>query len=344
MTQAPVKLLSFLLTALALLAPLTLVATEARAEEFVINFQTVAPDKTPWARQLERLKAKWEAESGGRIKVKIFLGRGNEKALVTKCKSGELQAVGVSTAAVADEVPEMGVFELPYLFDNLKQADKVIDNHLFPEVETLLRDNGFQLLIFSENGYRNFATKGQVIKKPEDLASLKMRTQENWIHENTYKALGGNPVRISTAEVLTSLSTGQVNGFDNTPLFAFATSWFQEIDTWTVSDHIYQPAVVMFNKAWFDKLPKDLQTLLLSARLPDAAKGEPSETEKGRTAVRELTPKLIKKLEEKKITVYKMSDAEKAVFKEKTKKVHDEFRKKVGGKGAKMLDTINKNK
>jgi TRAP-type C4-dicarboxylate transport system substrate-binding protein len=98
----------------------------------------------------------------------------------------------------------------------------------------------------------------------------------------------------------------------------------------------------MFNKAWFDKLPKDLQTLLLSARLP--LNGEPSETEKGRTAVRELTPKLIKKLEEKKITVYKMSDAEKGVFKEKTKKVHDEFRKKVGGKGTKMLDIINKNK
>jgi TRAP-type C4-dicarboxylate transport system substrate-binding protein len=50
--------------------------------------------------------------------------------------AGELQAIGVSTAAIADEVPEMGVFELPYLFDNPKQADKVIDNHLFNPVRS----------------------------------------------------------------------------------------------------------------------------------------------------------------------------------------------------------------
>jgi TRAP-type C4-dicarboxylate transport system substrate-binding protein len=139
------------------------------------------------------------------------------------------------------------------------------------------------------------------------------------------------------AEVLTSLSTNQVNGFDNTPLFAFATSWFNEIDTWTVSDHIYQPAVVVFNKQWFDSSPPDLQT--------DAAKAcAPKRPAKGRDAVRALTPKLIDKLKEKKITVYEMTPAEKAVFAQKTKKVHAEFRKKTGAKGSQLLDLIEKNK
>jgi TRAP-type C4-dicarboxylate transport system substrate-binding protein len=320
--------------ALSLVAPGVSEAQEGKT--WTMSFQTVAPANTPWARQLERLKKKWEAESGDRLKVKIFLGRGNETALVKKCQAGELQAIGVSTAAIADEVPEMGVFELPYLFDNPKQADKVIDNHLFNPVEALLKESGFQLLIFSENGYRNFATKGKVIKTPADLEALKMRTQESWIHEETYKALGGNPVRISVAEVLTSLSTNQVNGFDNTPLFAFATSWFTEIDTWTVSDHIYQPAVVVFNKQWFDSLPPDLQTMLLGVRA--------EETPKGREAVRALTPKLMDKLKEKKITVYEMTPAEKAVFAQKTKKVHAEFRKKTGAKGSQLLDLIEKNK
>lgn len=310
-------------------------AAEAEAQEYTIRFQTVAPDRTPWARQIKRLKKQWEKESDGRIKVKAFLGRGNEIALVRKCKAGELQAIGVSTAAMLEEVPAMGVFELPYLFSSTAEADRIIDNHLFGETETLLGKNGFKLLLFSENGYRNFATKGKVIKAPGDLAALKMRVQENWIHEEMYKKLGGNPVRISVAEVLTSLSTNQVNGFDNTPLFAFATSWFTEIDTWIVSDHIYQPAVVVFNKTWFDGLPKDIQEILL--------KNRKEETIKGRKSVRKITPKLLKKLEEKNITVYKMTAAEKAAFKAKTAQVHKTFRKKAGKQGAKMLDIIKKN-
>ena len=306
--------------------------SSAEAEEYVLKFQSVAPDRTPWARQLKRLKKRWEEKSEGRLKVKLFLGRGNEIALVRKCKAGELQAVGVSTAAMVEEIPAMGVFELPYLFSSTAQADKVIDNHLFKPTEELLGKNGFQLYIFSENGYRNFATKGKEIHTPADLAGIKMRVQENWIHEEMYKALGGNPVRISVAEVLTSLSTNQVNGFDNTPLFSFATSWFTEIDTWTVSDHIYQPAVVVYNKKWFDKLPKDLQEMLLADRA--------EETKKGRTAVRRLTPKLLKKLEEKGVKIYKMTDAEKADFRKKTAKVHNMFNSKGGPDGAKMLKIV----
>jgi TRAP-type C4-dicarboxylate transport system substrate-binding protein len=332
-------LLGAALAAVLLLSFVMVSPQEAAAQEgevYTMSFQTVAPKRTPWARQLNRLKKHWEKESGGRLKIKVFLGRGNEKALVRKCKAGELQAVGVSTAAMADEVPEMGVFELPYLFSSADQADKVIDNHLFEPVGEILRENGFQILLFTENGYRNFATKGKVIKSPEDLATLKMRTQENWIHEETYKALGGNPVRISVAEVLTSLSTNQVNGFDNTPLFAFATSWFSQIDTWTVSDHIYQPAVVVFNKKWFDSLPPDLQKILTDVRA--------KETPKGRRAVRGLTPKLLEKLGEKGVTIYRMTPQEKAAFAKKTRGVHQQFRKKVGAKGAKLLDLIEKNK
>ncbi len=308
----------------------------AQDEVYTLKFQTVAPARTPWARQLKRMKKKWEKNSEGRLKVKLFLGRGNEKALVRKCKSGELQAIGVSTGAMASEVPEMGVFELPYLFKDLKEADRIIDNHLLEITNEVLTENGFTLLIFSENGLRNFATKGKIIKDPSDLATLKMRTQENWIHEATYTALGGNPVRISVAEVLTSLSTGQVDGFDNTPLFAFATSWFSQIDSWTVSDHIYQPAVVVFNKKWFDALPTDLQEILMD--------GRKAETKKGRQSVRKLTPKLLESLEAKGVTVYRMTAAQKAKFASKTKKVHAEFKKKVGGKGKKMLEIIEKNK
>ena len=304
---------------------------------YVMNLGTVAPPNTPWGKQLKSMKKRIETDSGGRIKVKLFMGTaGGENSIVRQTKRGELQGAGVSTGAMASSVPEMNVFELPYLFSSGTQADNVIDNHLYAPVKELLANYGFELYMFAENGFRNFAAKGKCINKPADLADLKMRAQESWVHEETYRALGGNPVRIAVPEVLSSLQNNNVQGFDNTPLFGFAASWYQAIDHWSLSDHIYQPAVIVYNKQWFDELPKDLQDVLLADRQ--------KETEYGRDLVRKLHPKLVKNLEAAGITVCQVSDAEKAAFAKQATKVHDMFRNKAGKKGAALLDIVMKNR
>ena len=325
--------ISIVLTTLCLMLSLsTLAQAQATEPEFTLDIGTIAPDNTPWAQQLQELDERFERESNGRLRVRVFLGSPDgELSLVRQCQDGTYQAVGVSSGAIATVVPEMGIFELPYLFSSLDEADSIIDNVLYDPVANILRENGFQLYLFSENGYRNFATTGVAVHQPSDLGALQMRVQESWIHEEMYNELGGNPVRIAVPEVITSLNTGNVQGFDNTPLFAFAASWFQGIDTWTVSDHIYQPAVIMYNAAWFDSLPEDLQTLVLSNR--------DTETASGRALIRALTPALLENLSNAGITVYRMTDEEKAVFRTATRPVHDMFRERVDG-GAALLDLV----
>lgn len=309
----------------------------AQDKPYVMNLGTVAPPNTPWGKQLKSMKKRIEKDSGGRIKVKLFMGTaGGENSIVRQTKRNELQAAGVSTGAMASSVPEMHVFELPYLFSSSAQADKIIDTHLYGPTKDLLASYGFVLYMFAENGFRNFAAKGKCINKPEDLADLKMRSQESWVHEETYRALGGNPVRIAVPEVLSSLQNNNVQGFDNTPLFGFAASWYQAIDHWSLTDHIYQPAVIVYNKQWFDKLPEDLQKVLLADR--------EKETSYGRNLVRKLHPKLVKNLEAAGITVCKVSDEEKAVFAKRAEKVQQMYRKKYGKKGAKLLDLVLKNR
>ncbi len=312
-------------------------AAQDSEEKYVLNLGTVAPPNTPWGKQLKSMKKRIEKDSGGRIKVKLFMGTaGGEVSIVRQAKRGELQGAGVSTGSIASLVPEMNVFELPYLFKDSAEADKIIDNHLYEPVKEILAKNGFELYLFAENGFRNFAAKGKCIKKPEDLADLKMRAQESWVHEETYRALGGNPVRIAVPEVLSSLQNNNVQGFDNTPLFAFATSWYQAADHWTVSDHIYQPAIIVYNKEWFDKLPEDLQKVLLADRQ--------KETDYGRNLVRKLHPKLVENLQAAGLTVCTLTDEEKKAFAAKTKPVHKQFRKKGGKDGGKLLDIVEKNR
>lgn len=304
----------------------------AQEEPIWMNVGTVAPDNTPWAQQLQEMKRRVEADSGGRLRMRLFLGNPDgELSLARQCQDGQYEAVGVSIGAIAGVVPQMGVLELPYLFNSLEEADRIIDNVLYEPASQILAENGYKLYIFSENGLRNFATQGVEIHSPADLSSLQMRSQELWIHEETYNALGGNPVRIAVPEVITALNTGNVQGFDNTPLFAFAASWYQGIDTWTVSDHIYQPAVIVYNLEWFQSLPADLQQIVM-ANLE-------GETESGRRLIRAITPALLQNLENTGINVYHMTDEEKAVFREATRSVHQLFRERVEGGGA-LLDLI----
>jgi TRAP-type transport system periplasmic protein len=313
-------------------------AEEGKNEEkYILNLGTIAPPGTPWSNQLESMQRRIERESNGRIEVRLFLGTaGGENSIVRQTRRGELQGAGVSVGAVASAVPEMNVFELPYIFASVEEADRIIDNHLFDPVKTLLAQYGFELYLFAENGYRNFGSKGKCIRKPADLAGMQMRSQESWVHEETYRALGGNPVRIAVPETLPALQTGNVVGFDNTPLFAFAASWHQAVDHWTVSDHIYQPAVIVYNKRWFDALPKDLQEILLANR--------EAETTQGRRMVRALNPRLVDNLKAARITVCELTAEEKAEFARQSKPVHAMFRQRAGAKGAELLDLIEKAK
>ena len=281
--------------------------------EFTLNLGTLAPKGTPWGKQLKQYKKKVEADSGGRIKVRLhFSGRkGDEKSMVRQLNKGALQGFGGSTGAVASIIPEMALFELPYLF----------------------KSQGLKLYIMAENGYRNFATKGKVIHGPADMKGLPMRSQELWVHSETYSALSANPIKKPVSEVTSALTSGNIAGFDNTPLFASAYGWVELIDTWNVSDHIYQPALIAFNKEWFDGLPADLQTIVLA--------DQKLQTKLGRKLVRKMNKKLMKQLEtNEKVTVYTLTDAEKAAMAKATKSVHAEFKKRVGAEGARLLDLV----
>lgn len=336
------KRLSFLLSALVaagtLAAPRAAAALDCTVEApCVVRLATVAPRGTPWAAQMDRLRDYFEQQSGGRLDVRSYAGSADgEVSLSRQCKDGALEGVGVSIGAVGSLVPELGVFELPFLFDSPEQADTVIDNHLRDDVAQLLRDNGFQLYIFSENGFRNFATNnGKAVRTPTDLAGMTMRAQESWIHESMYQALGATARAIPVTEVSTALSTGTVQGFDNTPLYSQAAGWPEFVDTWTVSNHIYQPAVVVWNAAWFDSLPEDLQQVLLM--------NQDVETRRGRADIRALNPMLIQNFTAFGVTVVTLTAAERQALAAATLHIQDEFRRRVPT-GARLLDVILANR
>lgn len=306
----------------------------AKAEVYTMTVATVAPADSPWSALLTMYKENVEKKTGGRVKVKVMLGGalGDENEAVTKCSRGQIQAVAASTGALGSKIPELNVVELPFLFRNTDEADRVIDNVLTPEFEKIFKQRGLILGFWSENGYRNFGTSDKPVRSPSDLKGKKMRAQESQVHMMMYKAYGAAAVPIPTTEVPQALATKNVDGFDQALLYTIAAGWQQSIKFMTMSEHIYQPAAVAYNAAWYGKLPADIQKILVEEGR--AVQG------KGRKAVRKIQPELKEILKAEKITVVELTASEKKVFEEKSIPIYEEFKKTFGGTASRLLDLI----
>ena len=303
------------------------------ADPIKFKIATIAPDGTPWAALLNTFKKKVRKQSEKSLMPRVYLNglKGDEQSIVRQVYKGSLQMGGVSTGALSTIVPDMDILELPYAFPDFKTADAVLEK-VRPTVEKLLNEKGLTLLMYSENGYRSFATKDKCIKSPADLKAMKMRSQESEVHVETYRALGASPVTISVGEVLSSLQTGVVNGFDNTPIITQALGWNQAIKYFSNTRHIYQPALIIMNKAWFDGLSPEQQEILRS-------NGQKLEN-KGRKMVRKLEPYLMKNFTNQEVTVCELSDAERTAFKAATAKVWDVRAAKASALGKKLIEAM----
>jgi tripartite ATP-independent transporter DctP family solute receptor len=314
-------------------------ATLARAEpKVVVKLGTVAPDGTPWAKQIQLVRKHIHEKSKGVVKVKVYTGfsKGGEKSIVRRCVQGSLQMCGITVGSLATVINDLDVLELPYLFDSSEQADRILDGNALALIKKMLAKKGLVFYGWSENGWRGFGTNARPIRTPADLKGMKMRAQESRVHVETYRALGALPNPVSLPEVLGALQTGVVEGYDNTPLYLFAASWYQHTKYFTLSNHIYQPAIIAYNKAFFDKQPADVQALLL-----DQAD---KVTSYGRKLIRKLDRPLLNNLKSAGIQLIELTPVQRAAFAKKTKGVHQIIRRRLGADGRKLLELINKEK
>ncbi len=274
--------------------------------QVVLRIASIAPDASPWADTGQIFKKKSEAGSNGKLRMKLFLSGtlGSENDTVMATKRGQIQGFAGSTAALATQVPEFHVLELPYLFNTFEEAYFVLSK-LRPDFEKYCSARGFVFGLWSENGFRSFGGKFKVTS-PEDLKGKRLRSQENQSHQKMLRALGVIPVPLSSADALTALTNGFVEGYDQSLVFVLAASWQTASTHFSLTNHIYQAGAIVFNKETYDAMPSDVKDAITAA-----AVGLEDDI---RQRLRAMNPILLKDLEATGVNVNVLTDAEKAPF------------------------------
>lgn len=321
----------------AAIAPFFIGRAASAEPELVVKVATVAPSGTAWASLVRKFKKWTKEQSAGRVKIKAYLGGalGDEISTAEATKRGSIQAWGGSMAALASAVPEIECLELPYLFSSAKKADKVLDA-IRTDLHALLWDRGYKLMFFSENGHRSIGAM-HAVEGPEDLKGRKFRSVQNDVHLDTWRSWGASPVPMAVTEVLSSLQTGVVDGYDNTPVFAFAASWYLATTHFTLTEHIYQPAAVVLSRKFWQSMPNDLQKAL-SPDSDDVRKME----SRGRRNIRAMEPQLIQNFRDAGIKVIECSDSDKKRFAGPAHKAWGQFQKRTSKSGRSLFKAIEK--
>lgn len=205
-----------------------------------------------------------QERSGGRIAMKLFPNGvfGGDRELTEAIQLDNLQMTAPSSSPLAAFSPSMNVWDIPYLFDDREHAYAVLDGEFGTGLLTELEDVRLKGLGYWENGFRNLTSHRTGIASPEDLRGIKVRTLENTTQIRAWRALGASATPMAFTEVYTGLQQGTIDAQEN-PLPLIVTQKFYEVqEALVMSNHVYTPSPLILSKAFFDRLPSDLQDLV----------------------------------------------------------------------------------
>lgn len=183
--------MDFKRTLLAAALPLSVLFTGA-AHALEIKFADVHPAGYPTVVAEENMGKALTKQSNGELTFKYFPGGvlGSEKEVVEQAQVGAVQMTRVSLGIVGPVVPDVNVFNLPFVFRDQAHMRKVIDDEIGDEILAKITDSEFGLvaLAWMDGGTRNLYTK-KPVRKIEDLKGMKIRVQGNPLFIDAFNAI-----------------------------------------------------------------------------------------------------------------------------------------------------------
>jgi len=303
----------------------------ASAQE--LSMGNVNPPKHGTSQTAQQFADKVAELSAGKIKIAHHHSGtlGGEREVAQQIQLGAVDFGPITTAPLSTLVPEMSVFQLPYIFRDYEHVFKALDggDAIVKYYDAVLDKKAFKLIGFIAAGYRGIYGHG-AINGLGDVKGKKVRVQEDKILVATFKALGMISTPIAFPEVATALQT-KVIDFAEGGVNTFYHNKFYDIVKY-VADvrHTHQAVALIMSKAAWQKQDAAGQKAIGDAWQHARAFNRKFILDEDKT--------IQSQVREKGVTITK-PDA--APFRQATQSVYEEFYATPAGKDArKIVDVI----
>jgi TRAP-type transport system periplasmic protein len=255
---------------------------------------------------------------------------GGEREMAEGLQIGTIDAANLTTGPLGNFVPEVRVLDLPFLFRDYAHARNTLDGAIGQELLAKFPNKGLVALAWTENGFRHMTNNKRPIVKPADAAGLKLRTMENKVHMEGYRAFGIQPTPMAFPEVFGALQQGTVDGQEN-PIPVILASKFSQVQKYlSLTGHVYSPAVLMVSPRLWGKLPEADKTIFADAARKAAAAQRKKVNDDENTGVAQL--------EKSGMTVVKAVDSQ--AFRDAMQPVYASLEKELGAANIKRIQDV----
>jgi TRAP-type transport system periplasmic protein len=295
------------------------VSDAAEINEHTIKFATAGAIGSPIALGMEKFAEIVQEKSSGKIKVKRFPGGtlGGDVQTLSALQGGTVEMTSMNAGILGNVAKDFAMVDLPFLFDSPKEADTVMDGPVGTALAAELPEKGLVGLGYWELGFRQLTNSRHPITKVDDIAGLKIRVIQSPIYIDLFNTLGANAVPMAFTELYTALETGAIDGQEN-PAPSILTAKLNEVQKYmTLTQHTYNPQIVMISAKFWEKLNEDERKLIQEATL--------EARDYQRMVSREQAGKAVDELKAEGMEVTALPPEEVAKFREKAKPVADKY-------------------
>src|SRR6476660_2439606 len=236
-------------------------------QKLVLKATDVHPLGYPTVDAVVAMGKKLEAATGGRLTIQMYpsMQLGGEKEMIEQAQVGALAIARVSVGPMGPLVPELNVFNLPFMFRDDAHMEQVIDGPIGDELLKKLSEHptaGLIGLCWMNAGTRNVYNSKKPIRAVGDLKGLKIRMMGNPVFVDTMNALGGNGVAMGMDQLVNAMQTGVVDGAENNAPTYTTGQHYRHAKYYSLTGHLMIPEILVFSKKTWSTLAQDDQALI----------------------------------------------------------------------------------
>ncbi len=241
---------------------------------------------------------------------------GNEAEKFDQVSTGLLEVSLSDVRAVAQVDPFVYGLRLPYMFDDAAHMQRVLkEGKIFDRVNEAIAGQDVKLVAIVPIGPSSgIITTTAAVRKPEDMANLRMRALDD-AQIAMYKAWGSSGTIVPWGEVPAGLQTGVIDGYLNSPFVPITFGQTDFVKNFSDARVIVPIRAVIVSKMWYDGL-SDADRAAVDAAVE--AGNAATQAWLDRVSESSLTA-----LEDKGVTVQRLTDEERGAFRELSKAVYN---------------------
>jgi tripartite ATP-independent transporter DctP family solute receptor len=260
------SLLSTSLLAAAMLLPAGMVrAQDIQSRQIKLAFLPTA--EHPIGLGAKRFAEIVAEKSGGKLKVRPFPGGalGGDLQVVSALQGGTVEMTILVTSLLVGNVKDFALLDPPFLFNDEREADAVLDGPVGDKLLAKLPEKGLVGLGFFEFGFRHFMNSKRPIERFEDLQGLKLRVSQSPVYVDFVNAIGANATPLAIPELYGALEQKAVDGAD-APLSFIRLQKYDEVQKYLVlTKHLYNAQAILVGAKFWDRLSGDERKVLQEA-------------------------------------------------------------------------------